>query len=325
MMSKIAPRVQRTSLLSAAGGYWKCMPRSVPFLVFEATLACAITDFNPWSRNSFWQKARAKKPRSSVLRSRSIMNAPLSFVSVKIIVRLCLAVDDGELAVRLALGGSAMSQIVGQDAIGDQFLDVADALVAWPLEFLMRQLRLTKRIAELLGSAPRIPLRLEGGQRTCDLAEVDTVGARVGTRIRTELELATRNHLRNDRSDIADAEVVCGLADVERLIGDQDLRCSERRDEGARNIFNMDDRPPRRSIRFQIDETLGHRPSHQIVEYDIETDAWRDAVGGRRAHVGRAETVAAQQGNVALRSDLGFAVRRDRVQRAGFVEHALTG
>ena len=32
MMSRMAPRVQRTSLVSAAGGYWKCMPRSVPFL-----------------------------------------------------------------------------------------------------------------------------------------------------------------------------------------------------------------------------------------------------------------------------------------------------
>ena len=30
MMSRIAPRVQRTSFVSAAGGYWKCIPRRVP-------------------------------------------------------------------------------------------------------------------------------------------------------------------------------------------------------------------------------------------------------------------------------------------------------
>ena len=35
MMSRIAPRVQRTSLVSAAGGYWKCIPRTVPFLQIE--------------------------------------------------------------------------------------------------------------------------------------------------------------------------------------------------------------------------------------------------------------------------------------------------
>ena len=42
MMSRIAPRVQRTSLVSAVGGYWKCMPRSVPLSLLNATLACAI-------------------------------------------------------------------------------------------------------------------------------------------------------------------------------------------------------------------------------------------------------------------------------------------
>jgi hypothetical protein len=43
-------------------GYWKCMPRSVPFLRSEATLAWAITGLSPWSRNSFWQKAREEAP-----------------------------------------------------------------------------------------------------------------------------------------------------------------------------------------------------------------------------------------------------------------------
>src|ERR1700704_4347440 len=137
-MSRMAPRVHRTSLLSAAGGYWKCMPRRVPFFAFEATLAWAITGFSPWSRNSFWQKTRAKKPRSSVLRSRSMMKAPLSLVSVNIIVASGLAVDDREFAVRLPSGSPAMSQIVREDAVVDQFLDVADTLIARPLKFLER-------------------------------------------------------------------------------------------------------------------------------------------------------------------------------------------
>src|SRR5882762_6692891 len=46
--------------------------------------ACAITGLRPCSANSFWQKARAKKPRSSSRRSRSRMNAPFSLVSLKI-------------------------------------------------------------------------------------------------------------------------------------------------------------------------------------------------------------------------------------------------
>ena len=76
MMSRIAPRVQRTSFVSTAGGYWKCIPRIVPARRLKARLACAITGSSPCSSNSCWQKTRAKKPRLSSLRSTSITNAP---------------------------------------------------------------------------------------------------------------------------------------------------------------------------------------------------------------------------------------------------------
>ena len=69
MMSRMAPRVQRTSLVSAAGGYWKCIPRRVPLRMLEAMLAWAMVAFRPCAANSRWQKARAKKPRSSSCRS----------------------------------------------------------------------------------------------------------------------------------------------------------------------------------------------------------------------------------------------------------------
>jgi hypothetical protein len=66
------------------------------------------------------------------------------------------------------------------------------------------------------------------------------------------------------------------------------------------------------------------RPDHRIVEHDIEPHAWRDAISGWRAQVGRAEVAAAERGNIALLSNFGFAVGRDRVQ-PGFIEHILTG
>src|SRR5258706_4895697 len=110
-----------------------------------------------------------------------------------------------------------MSQIVSEDAVSDQFLDVADALVARTLKVLERQLRLAIGVVELLGAAPRIPLRLERGQHARDLVEVDTVGARVRARIRSDLEPAARNHIGDDRSDIADAIIVRSLADIECL------------------------------------------------------------------------------------------------------------
>src|ERR1043166_1271112 len=112
------------------------MPRRVPFLAFEATLACAITVLSPRSRNSCWQKARAKKPRSSVLRSRSMMKAPLSLVSVKIIARLPSGRRQRQSCVALCGRGLSVSQVFRENAVGDQLLDMADALVARALELL---------------------------------------------------------------------------------------------------------------------------------------------------------------------------------------------
>src|SRR4051812_24399976 len=85
MMSRIDPRVARTNFVSAAGGYWKCIPRTVPRRLLKAMFACAMTGFSPRSSNSFWQKTRAKKPRLSSRRSMSTRKAPFSLVSVKII------------------------------------------------------------------------------------------------------------------------------------------------------------------------------------------------------------------------------------------------
>ena len=49
---------------------------------------CTTRDESPWAANSFSQKARAKKPRSSSRFSRSMVNAPLSGVSLKIMPSL---------------------------------------------------------------------------------------------------------------------------------------------------------------------------------------------------------------------------------------------
>src|SRR4029079_15748578 len=86
MTSRMPPRVARTSLLSAAGGNWKCIPRSVPLRRLKATFACAICVFSPCSANSCRQEARAEEPRLSSRRSGSMTKAPASFVSVNLIL-----------------------------------------------------------------------------------------------------------------------------------------------------------------------------------------------------------------------------------------------
>src|SRR5262249_25664711 len=125
-----------------------------------------------------------------------------------------------------------MPQCLRKDAVGDQFLDMADPLVAWSFELLEHQIGSTISIVELLGAAARVPLRLEGRQHARDLVEVDAVGSCVGTCIRSNLEPAVWNHVSDDRGNIANAVIVSGLTYVERLIEDKVSRRFERRDEG---------------------------------------------------------------------------------------------
>src|SRR5215510_8465466 len=78
--------------------------------------------------NSFWQKPRAKKPRSSSRCSSSMMNAPSSFVSMNFICRPPLPVSSGP---RAACRGSSrhrlvMPEVFVEDPILEQLLDVAD-------------------------------------------------------------------------------------------------------------------------------------------------------------------------------------------------------
>ena len=136
MMSRMAPRVQRTSLVSAAGGYWKCMPRSVPFLRVRRDARLGDDRLQAELPELVLAEGAAKKPRSSLRRSRSMMNAPLSLVSVKITCR-CL---------ELGSDGAGVPEVRREHAVGDQLLDVADALVTRTLELLEGEPGLADRL-----------------------------------------------------------------------------------------------------------------------------------------------------------------------------------
>ena len=48
MMSRIAPRVQRTSFVSAAGGILEVHAAQRAPVALKATFACAMTGLSPW-------------------------------------------------------------------------------------------------------------------------------------------------------------------------------------------------------------------------------------------------------------------------------------
>src|SRR5262245_62146584 len=129
--------------------------------------------------------------------------------------------------------GAAVPEVSRDDAIGDQLLDMADALVARTFELSQFQPTAPIGRIKLLGATAGVPLRLKSRQHTDDLAEIDTIGSRVRTGVGCHLDPAARHHARDDLGDVADTVVVLCAPDIERLIADALLRSFEGGDERA--------------------------------------------------------------------------------------------
>src|SRR5215469_2260050 len=248
------------------------MPRSVPRYLLKAMFAWAITGFRPWSRNSFWQNARAKKPRSSSRGSRSRMNAPVSFVSVKIMfssaLQDCLSVP---------------AQRTAQAASLDAGREVVDAPEARPLELLQGQTVPAIVVRHLLGAETCIPRGLELGQEPADLAEIDAVAPLVRSCVGGVVDPAAGHDLFDDLGQLPDAAVVVVDAHIEGLVVHDVSRRVERRDEGPRDVFDVDNGAPRRAVAHEKDDPGGHPERHQVVHHQVEAHAWGGPVGGRVA------------------------------------------
>ena len=63
----------------------------------------------------------------------------------------------------------------------------------------------------------------------------------------------------------------------------------------------------------------------QVVEHDIESDPGRKTVCGGWTQEGGTEIIPGEQGDIALRPDLGDAVGRDGVERACFLHELIAG
>ena len=172
-------------------------------------------------------------------------------------------------------------EVSREDAIGDQLLDMADALIARTFELSEGQAGLPIGRIKLLGAPAGVPFRLKGRQHAGDLGEIDTIGARVRAGVGGNLDPAARNHVGDDLGDVADAVVVLGAADIERLIADAPLRRFERGDEGARDVLDMHDRAPGRPVGFEVNQPCGDRPGHEVIEHDVEPEC--EATGRRRS------------------------------------------
>src|SRR5262249_5383435 len=163
------------------------------------------------------------------------------------------------------------AQITTKDALGQEFFDVADALISGSLELLQREAGQTIGLIELLGTHARIPLRLKNRKLATDFFETHPIRALVRAGVVRKVNCTSRDHGSYDLGQVPYAVVVCGLAHVECFIEHVirgRLECSN---ECSGNILNMYNWSPGHAVRFQVDLSGRECPGDQIVQDDIET------------------------------------------------------
>ncbi len=94
----------------------------------------------------------------------------------------------------------------------------------------------------------------------------------------------------------------------------------ERRGDRARHVLDVDQRPPRRAVALEPYRARRQRPPDEVVENDVETEAWRDAVGGREPQRHRRELVAREGCQRALAAHLRLGIGREGCKRRGLVD-----
>ena len=177
---------------------------------------------------------------------------------------------------------------------------MADPLIARSLKFLQRQPLGEVRLVEGPSALSRVPLRDEARQDAAKFITVHPIGALVGGGIVGEANFAAWHRRGHNLRELADLIIVLCDADVERLISDHVDRGPKGREKRLRDVLDVNDRAPRSTIGLHVDAPCGNRPSHQVVQHQVEADAGADAIRGRAAQEGRTETAIGQLGQAPL-------------------------
>src|SRR5262245_32934841 len=137
-------------------------------------------------------------------------------------------------------------------------LNKPDALEA--VELFLRQAVANERVVHLFRTPADRPLGLEGRKRLPELAAVHFVAARIRSAVFHVLDRAARYDFLDDVRHVFDLIVFFRAADVECLVVDELARRLEYSQKRPRDVFDMDERPPRRAV--ALDEDFAGRERH---------------------------------------------------------------
>src|SRR6266566_2452715 len=125
---------------------------------------------------------------------------------------------------------------------------------------VFRHVNPLEQIIELSCSASGVPGASEPGQMLANLLEGHAVAPIILTRS-SKTYTTTRKHLAYHLRNLAHAIVVRSIANIEYFIVDRFCVSLQHRNNGARNVQPMDQRPPRGPIAGHLDLFGGPRQS----------------------------------------------------------------
>src|SRR3954470_11459515 len=154
-------------------------------------------------------------------------------------------------------------------------------------------------IVQFFDSAPDRPLGAEAQLRG-DFVAVHTVAPRVWTTAVGVLHGAAGDYLLDDVGNVTDLVILLRASDIERLVVDQLAFGGEGKQDRARDVFNVHERPPGSAVALNEDLAGGIRDADEVVDDDIRAQTRRRAVGGRIPEERRAETIVGELRHLLL-------------------------
>ena len=112
---------------------------------------------------------------------------------------------------------------------------------------------------------------------------------------------------------------------VERLVVDDLAGRVQYRQERARDVLDVDQRPPGRAVAGDQHLAGGVGERDQVVDDEVAAQPGRHAVRRGVAQERRAERRVRERRHVLLDQDLGGAVRRDRIERRVLGQEPVAG
>src|SRR5579883_3401789 len=206
--SHTAPRRHITSLASAWGGCWKCMPRMLPACAVTLWFAWRTGQRQPAPASSSSQKRRAKEPRASASGCRTTRRGPsgISSVTVK------------RLMTTLARASGRREQAEpGPQRPQAHELRAAPIVEA---EAVIDQLAM-----QLLHPGRDAVLEMEIGKQRLEQIELDPIVARVGADLARIGDLGGGDQPLHLIADVAHLIVFSIGPDIDRLVVHPFARC----------------------------------------------------------------------------------------------------